>query len=349
MSFVSLIGLYGAGLLTFASPCILPLVPLYLGILAGAGGARNPWRLRLAGIGFSVGLGLVFVVLGFGASLLSATLTRYERSVGVGAGVLMALFGLSMLGVLRLPGANREARPLLDRVPSIGGFFGGFLFGAAFGIGWTPCVGPLLGSALGYAASATSNLSVAATMLGVYALGLTTPLVLAAFASERAVRWSKNLGRFTPLMTRVTGALLVAMGVTVAVHKLGPIESEDCAAPGAVACESPVDTTVSSGVEGLPEGPALIQFSSSHCPVCRNMRPIVEELERKCPSVEVKHVNVDEPGGKSMARHYAVNKVPTFLSVDSAGGEVARIIGESTEQRILAALGDLSDIPCANL
>src|SRR5512145_643997 len=126
MALGPLLALFGAGLLTFASPCVLPLLPMYLAVLAGAqssGGneAHAKRRLRLAGLGFAVGLSAVFVALGIGASTVAATLVEYRRPMGIAAGLLMLLFGAKLLGILRIPWLDREARPLLSRVPNVGG------------------------------------------------------------------------------------------------------------------------------------------------------------------------------------------------------------------------------------
>src|SRR4051812_19478740 len=121
MSFVSLLTLYVAGLASFLSPCVLPLVPSYLAILGGAG-ASPRGRLRRAGIGFALGLSLVFVGFGLSASAVALALGAHRRVLMVIAGVLMLLFGAKLLGVLRWRALDGEARPLLLRIPSPGGF-----------------------------------------------------------------------------------------------------------------------------------------------------------------------------------------------------------------------------------
>lgn len=351
MTLTTLVALYAAGLASFASPCVLPMLPIYLGVLSGAEaiGASEPShrRLRLAGIGFAVGLAAVFMALGMGAHVITRSLAAHSRWLEVGAGCLMMLFGLKLLGWLKLPWSDREARPMLHRVPNIGGFAGGVLFGAGFALGWTPCVGPVLGTALAYAASATASPLAAASMLAVYALGLATPLVVAAFAASRVLVWSKRLRRYTVAMQRVTGTALVGLGAYLALGSTLASTWSAAHCAGKIACETQAavgQTPVAE--ERLPQGPALVEFVSHDCPVCKRMQPLVLELERQCTKGLLLRVDIDEPLGKELAAHYGISAVPTFVSIDPAGGEVERIIGEQSQQRLMLALSDIRGKPC---
>lgn len=359
MALGPLLALFGAGLLTFASPCVLPLLPMYLAVLAGAqssGGneAHAKRRLRLAGLGFAVGLSAVFVALGIGASTVAATLVEYRRPMGIAAGLLMLLFGAKLLGILRIPWLDREARPLLSRVPNVGGFGGGALFGAAFAVGWTPCVGPVLGAALTYAATSSADATTAGVMLGAYALGLSTPLIAASFAASRLLDWSRKLRAYTPLMQRATGALLIGVGALLATNTLSMLKpmaspTQGCDANATAACDTKhlaAPPTLAGQIEQLPQGPALVEFVSGQCPSCKKMHPIVSELEQRCPSGLIARVNIDDSNGRSLAEHYRVTLVPTFVSIDAEGRELERIIGEQPKQRLLLALTELRGAPC---
>jgi cytochrome c-type biogenesis protein len=328
------------------------MMPLYLGVLTNAEATgtsgSSQRRLRLAGIGFAVGLGLVFVALGMGAHVLTQSLRGHGHWFEIGAGVLMMLFGLKLTGWLKLPWFDREARPLLSRVPNDGGFAGGLLFGAGFAIGWTPCVGPVLATTLTYAASSTASPLLAGAMLAVYALGLATPLVIAAFAASRILVWVKQLQKYTPAMQRLTGALLVAFGAYFAYGAL-PLSQGQTAANcnGKTACETKVAAAQTPvAIEQLPQGPALVEFVSSNCPVCKRMHSLVTELQQQCTQGLLVRINVDEPMGKKLAAHYGISMVPTFVSIDHSGGEVERIVGEQTRQRLVLALSDVRGRPC---
>ncbi|WP_437975476.1 cytochrome c biogenesis protein/redoxin [Sorangium sp. So ce295] len=365
MTIGSLLALFGAGLLTFASPCVLPMLPVYLSALGGAGALGGPdpaaarRGVRLAGVGFAIGLAIVLVALGAGASAIAAAVAPHRRAFTVASGVLLALFGAKLLGVLRLPWLEREARPLLSRLPGAGGFWGGMLFGIAFAAGWTPCVGPVLGAALTYAASAGASPLTGAIQLGAYAAGLAAPLVAAAFVGPAAVALARRLMPATPALQRLTGALLVAAGIAVADGRLdalspAPAAAVDagagapCEVGPAGACAAP-EGAVAQGDVALPEGmPRLIEFESAHCAVCERMAPLVKELEARCAREDgtVLRIQVDDPRGRALAARYGVRFVPTFLSVDAAGQEVERAVGELPAQRLASLIGDVRGEAC---
>jgi cytochrome c-type biogenesis protein len=184
MSF-DLPALFAAGLLTFLSPCVLPLVPLYLGFLAGASVAEvrrgsRARRLVVTAIAFSLGLGAVFVALGLAATAAGRYLGEHREALLRVSGVAIALFGVHQMGLLRLPFIQGERRPFLARLGGGGSLASAFAFGAAFALGWTPCVGPVLGTALTYAASASASPARGALLLATYAAGLATPLIAVA-------------------------------------------------------------------------------------------------------------------------------------------------------------------------
>jgi cytochrome c-type biogenesis protein len=331
------------------------MLPVYLGVLAGAQasgkteGARL--RLRLAGLGFALGLGLVFVALGMGASALTQALSGYRSWFEITAGSLLAVFGAQMLGWFSLPWFERENRPLLHRVPNVGGFTGGLLFGAGFAVGWTPCVGPVLATALTYASSAAADPLIAGSLLAVYALGLATPLVLASFAASRLLVLTKKLRKYTPVMQRVTGVLMIVFGLGIAapavLERATPaVVTADC--EGQAACETkPTNGSLEGLAEALPSGPVVLEFMSGSCTVCKKMHPVISELEKTCAPGLLLQVNVDHPSGQTLASYYGVTMVPTFLTLDHGGVEVERFVGEQTKQRLVHALSEVNGKPCS--
>ncbi|GHF99960.1 cytochrome C biogenesis protein CcdA [Deinococcus piscis] len=188
-----------AGLLSFLSPCVLPLVPSYLGVI---GGTRAP---LVRALGFIAGFGLVFVALGATASALGALLAPHKLLLGRLAGGLIVFFGLVMLGAIRLPWMMRDTRQM-----SSADHYGPVALGAAFAFGWSPCLGPALGSILGLAAS-TSSLSQGVVLLLIYTLGLAVPFLLAALLWDRVNL--RGLNRYTGTFEKVGGAILVVVGL----------------------------------------------------------------------------------------------------------------------------------------
>ncbi len=363
MSIGGALALYGAGLLTFASPCVLPLLPVYVALLGGAAatdGVARPGRLRRAGLGFAIGLAAVFIVLGVFASLLAAPLLAHRRAFGWVAGGVMILFGVQLLDVIKLPGLHAERRPLLERIPTPGGFFGGLLFGAAFAVGWTPCVGPVLGAALTYAASTSASPWIAGAQLAAYAAGLATPLVAAAFAASRIVPIVRRFASAGARLQRVTGGVLVAVGVLLATDRLAAltpkaaapaaVATSDCAtSASASACAAAIPTLGAPSAEAITGKPRLVEFVSDHCVVCARMAPVLERVARSCDAAEsVLRVRVDDPNGAGLASRYGVRVVPTFVSVDAAGGEVDRLVGEQDSVAIARALGEVRGARCGS-
>ncbi len=203
-----------AGVLSFLSPCVLPIVPPYLAYMGGIsmgemrqGQARN--RIMLPALFFVLGLSTVFLFLGFTASVFGMFFLQNQALLAKISGVVVIILGLHFLGVFRIPMLDREAR--LDAGDRGGSAFGAYLLGLAFAFGWTPCIGPQLGAILSLAASEAS-LTRGTTLLGIYAIGLGLPFLLAAMFIERAMGVMNRLKRHMKMIERAMGLLLVLVG-----------------------------------------------------------------------------------------------------------------------------------------
>lgn len=204
---------FAAGLLSFLSPCVLPLVPSYIGFLTGMTLPEVGDRRRLALIHatlFIAGFSLVFILLGASATALGRALNQYQIWIQRIGGVLVIGFGLICLGVVRAETLMRERRVQLEEKPV--GFLGSLLVGMAFAAGWTPCIGPVLGAILGLAATST-DLARGTLLLVAYSAGLAVPFLLAAVALESFLGWFQKFRRYLPWVMRVSGALLVFVGI----------------------------------------------------------------------------------------------------------------------------------------
>lgn len=202
-----------AGLLSFLSPCVLPLVPSYIGFLTGMTLGEVSDRRRAAllhALLFVAGFSLIFMLLGASATALGRALNYYQVWLQRVGGVLIIAFGLVCLGVIKSEWLTQERRLHLEHKPV--GFLGSALVGMAFGAGWTPCIGPVLGAILGLAAT-SADLSRGMLLLAVYSAGLAVPFLIAAVAVERFLDWFQRFRRYLPWVMRVSGALLVLVGV----------------------------------------------------------------------------------------------------------------------------------------
>jgi cytochrome c-type biogenesis protein len=204
---------FAAGLLSFLSPCVLPLVPSYVGFLTGMTLPEVTDRRRVAllhALLFVAGFSLVFIILGASATALGRALNQYQVWLQRIGGVLIIAFGLVCLGVFRADFLMRERRVRLEEKPV--GYLGSLLVGMAFAAGWTPCIGPVLGGILGLAAT-SSDLARGTLLLVAYSAGLAVPFLLAALALESFLGWFQRFRRFLPWVMRISGALLVFVGI----------------------------------------------------------------------------------------------------------------------------------------
>jgi cytochrome c-type biogenesis protein len=209
-----LVALFGAGVASFLAPCIVPLLPAYLGIIAGeAAERRDPARAVPATFVFVLGFAVVFAGLGATAGLLGSSLHDVQQIVQRVGGVIVAIMGLALLGVVRGPLA-RERR-LVPNLPNVGGPARPFVVGVAFGAAWSPCVGPLLAAALTVAAH-SGEVGKGALLLLAYAVGIGVPFLLAALGLASFPQLAERLRRAGPTIERVAGVLLVVLGVLLA-------------------------------------------------------------------------------------------------------------------------------------
>jgi cytochrome c-type biogenesis protein len=201
--------------ISFLSPCVLPIVPGYLGFITGmsmdelSGGA--PRRAVLVpALFFVAGFSLIFLLLGASATLIGQVLKVYQDWIARIGGLVIIVFGLHLLGVLRFGALMRERRMHLTKSPA--GYAGAAVAGAAFGAGWTPCLGPVLGALLTYA-SARATLVGGMALLGSYALGLAVPFLIAAAATGYFLRASRRMRGLIPIIEKTSGVILVLVGL----------------------------------------------------------------------------------------------------------------------------------------
>ena len=208
-----------AGVFSFLSPCVLPIVPPYLAYMSGvsmnemqAGATATRRRALLTASFFVLGLSTVFLILGFTASVAGMFFLRNQEIFAQVAGVVIIVFGLHFLGVFRISLLDREAR--LDAGDRGGSAFGAYVLGLAFAFGWTPCIGPQLGAILALAAQ-ESSVARGTVLLGVYAAGLGLPFLLAAVFINRSMGLMARMKRHMKIIERAMGALLIGVGIAL--------------------------------------------------------------------------------------------------------------------------------------
>ena len=200
-----------AGLLSFFSPCILPLLPVYVGLLTTSADNREFGAAKRMAhtLAFVLGISVTFLILGLGAGAIGRALN--SPIVTVACGLIIFLFGLHLTGILQIPFLNREKRVDMRKLDT-GNILGAFLLGLGFSFGWTPCVGPILGTVLALAAQQGSAAAGAGLTL-VYALGLSIPFLVITLAWSTLATKIRKLNQYLPVIQRVGGAIIAIMGL----------------------------------------------------------------------------------------------------------------------------------------
>lgn len=227
---VSFAAAAGAGILSFLSPCVLPLVPAYLCFVAGTSldqlidrdevdPALNR-RVFYAAIAFVLGFSTVFIVMGASASAINQLVVLHIEIIGKVAGAIIVIFGLHFMGLFRIALLYREARLTPQTRPT--SLLGAYVIGLAFAFGWTPCVGPILASILTIAGS-RGDLGFGVTLLATYALGLGIPFLAAALAIRPFMNFMRRFRRHLRKVEIAVGGLLVVTGILIFTNNLGQL------------------------------------------------------------------------------------------------------------------------------
>jgi cytochrome c-type biogenesis protein len=213
---------FGAGLISFLSPCVLPLIPGYVSFISGQSLQEllSSKRINfLPLILFCLGFSTVFIILGASASFLGQTLLQNSEILRIIAGVVIIIFSLQLVGLINIGYLNLEKRFEAKNSQNI---FFPYVIGLAFGFGWTPCIGPILGSILALA-SIEETLSRAILLLSFYSLGLAIPFVLSGYLIQKFLLFSKNFKRNINLISKIGGIILLITGILILTNQLQAI------------------------------------------------------------------------------------------------------------------------------
>ena len=214
-----------AGLLSFLSPCVLPIVPGYLCFLAGtsldkitsgedASKERNAFYFALS---FVIGFSTVFILLGASATLLSGLIYEYLDILRVVGGIIIIIFGIHFMQIIQLPFLNRDTRYQIESYRP--GIVGSYVIGLSFAFGWTPCIGPILGSVLSIAAS-SETVTYGIILLMLYSAGLGIPFLLAAYAINGFMTFLSKIRNYIRVIEIFTGVLLVIFGILILTNRI---------------------------------------------------------------------------------------------------------------------------------
>lgn len=223
MNNISFIVAFSAGLLSFLSPCVLPLVPAYIGYLAGnsvpsvSERALNKLKVIYKSFGFVLGFSIVFIIMGASITTLGSLFTIHHNILRKFGGLIIIVFGLHTTGIFKIKLLYYEKRLLsFNKVTNV---FSPVIMGMAFATGWTPCIGPILSSILIYAAN-MNTINTGILLLAVYSLGLAVPFILTAIALDTLTEYIHRFSKYMSLVSLVSGILMIAMGIMVFTNKV---------------------------------------------------------------------------------------------------------------------------------
>lgn len=227
MDSISLPLAFAAGVLSFISPCVLPLVPSYVSYITGVSFDELTERVNLKGLRvvvfmnslfFVLGFSAIFIALGASSSYFGKYLNQYQDWLRIIGGIFIIIMGLFIADVLSIKFMMRERRLHMKEKPP--GYLGSFFVGTSFGAGWTPCIGPVLGSIL-MVASAKGSTVYGAQLLGVFSAGLAVPFLISAMAFNVFLGYSKRILKHMKLIKGISGALLILFGIILLTNNLG--------------------------------------------------------------------------------------------------------------------------------
>ncbi|MFA9376487.1 MAG: cytochrome c biogenesis CcdA family protein [Lachnotalea sp.] len=221
MKDISILLAFSAGFLSFISPCVLPMVPAYISYLTGSSikelQDEKPKLLTVyKALGFIIGFTIIFILMGASISSLGKVLITHKEIFRKFGGVLIIIFGIHTMGVVKLNFLYREVRFI--KTEKLHGSINSIFLGMAFAAGWTPCIGPVLSSILIYASS-TNSIGKGMLLLWVYSLGMAVPFLFTAIAIKNFSRYFKKLSKYYPVISIVSGALLIIMGILIYTNK----------------------------------------------------------------------------------------------------------------------------------
>ena len=216
---IELLIAFGAGLISFLSPCVLPLIPGYISYISGASLDEllaNKKINLVPLILFTLGFSFVFIIFGAAASYLGQVLLQNSETLRILAGLIIIVFSLQLIGIININFLNFEKKIYTQKNNNI---WFSFIIGMAFGFGWTPCIGPILGSILALA-STEETVFKAIILLSFYSLGLAIPFILSGYLMQRFLMFSKNFKKNINLVTKSGGVILLITGVLILTNQL---------------------------------------------------------------------------------------------------------------------------------
>lgn len=317
---MNIFSIYFAGLLSFFSPCILPIVPLYFyAMMEEENYSRK--KLFIRGVIFCLGFMLIFILMGIGAGGLSSSIREHRSLIDLIAGTVILILALDFIGIINIPFLQRSYSPNYSRLKTSMPLLNSFLLGLLFALTWSPCIGAVLGGILTYVSAVSETALKGGYYLFIYGLGISTPLLAASIFFERLKGFSSRNQLFINSVKKILGLVLIFFAITLfsQVLKLADIENKK-------------EIQYASTILMPDKLPVFLMITESGCESCERAAIIVDELKRSCGDkiIDFREVNVKNPNYAYVAIELGVPGAPSFIVLSREGEELIRLYGEKT-------------------
>lgn len=328
--------LFLAGLATFLSPCVFPLIPVMTANLMTSN-SNNRWARLLSTLWFGTGFTAAFVLMGLGISALVSVFPVAKVIFIILSAVILGFFGLKMAGMIdkgnRIPLFARSLQmpAFIHKLP---GGAHGFFIGSAFGLSWTPCVGPILGGVLTYVASQERAPFEGALLLGVFSSGIVAPLLVVAIGTDYLLPRLRKFSQYTPRIEKLAGYGLVFFSVFMLKDAYLAMPPAPIT-PAASVASAPSE----EGAPVLSKSTRMLFFYTDSCPICYRMKNFLPEFEEECTSDSFQFVYVDaaDRANAKLAAQFNIRAVPTISVIDSEGEEIMHLVGYQSKSALRQA------------
>lgn len=335
------------GIASFISPCVLPMLPIYISYFVGQEYEKKNKAL-INSIGFVLGFSIIFILLGVLASSLGSIILKYQNIIKIVFGIVIVIFGLNMMETIKIPFLNKTIKPNINKKEF--NFISSTIFGILFSVGWTPCVGAFLGSAL-MMASTEGEVLKGSILLLCYSIGLGIPFIISSILIEKLKKIFTWIKEHYKIINTISGLFLIMIGIIM----IGQVilnnfklqednkikeniinqnvlieEQEEGGNIMNITSKNFNEEVLNSNV------PVLVDFWASWCGPCKMMSPVVEEIANEMEGkAKVCKVNIDDE--QSLAMEYGIMSIPTFL-IFKDGKVVNTVVGVQDKQKLINLL-----------